>query len=154
LPGTVTTFTKERLEVLEENQKDLEMEILQEELFAPYVPEDKIRFWLYKFRGGDLQDPEHRQRLIDSFINAIYLFDDHFVITFNYKEGCKTVSLGDIMGAVDKTTSGSDTGALGAPKLTIFLQAKTLDNAYCKAFRGLLLFYHAHKKAHKSYINI
>ncbi len=38
---------------------------------------------------------------------------------------------------------------LSAPKLTIFLQAKTLDNAYCKAFRGLLLFYHAHKKAHK-----
>ena len=87
-----------------------------EELFTPYVSEDKIRFWLYKFREGDAQDPEHRQRLVDSFINAIYLFDDHFVITFNYKEGSKTVSLGDIMGVVEKTTSGSDKGALVAPK--------------------------------------
>jgi hypothetical protein len=32
---------------------------------------------------------DHRRRLIDSFVNAIYLFDDYLVITFNYKEGTK-----------------------------------------------------------------
>ncbi len=124
--GIFTTSTKERLEALEENKKQLELEITMEELFNSYVSEDKIRFWLHKFREGDLQDPEHRQRLVDSFINAIYLFDDHFVITFNYKESSKTVSLGDIMGAVEKVTSGSDKGALVAPEksksLTCFFQ--------------------------------
>lgn len=119
--GVFTTSTKERLEALEENKKQLELEITMEELFNPYVSEDKIRFWLHKFRDGDCQDPEHRQRLVDSFINAIYLFDDHFVITFNYKEGSKTVSLGDIMCAVEKVTSGSDKGVLAAPeKATCF----------------------------------
>ena len=39
---------------------------------------------------------DHRRRLIDSFINAIYLFDDKLVITFNYKEGTKTITFAEI----------------------------------------------------------
>ena len=30
---------------------------------------------------------EQRQALVDTFINAIYLYDDKVLITFNYKEG-------------------------------------------------------------------
>jgi len=112
--GIFTASTKERLEALEENKKDLEMEILQEELFAPYVSEDKIRFWIHKFRDGDLQDPEHRQRLVDSFINSIYLFDGHLVITFNYKEGSKTVELRDVLNVTNNVETFSDLGALVA----------------------------------------
>ena len=37
-----------------------------------------------------------RQKLIDSFVNSIYLYDDHFIITFNYKNTSKKVSLKDI----------------------------------------------------------
>ena len=39
---------------------------------------------------------DHRRRLIDSFVNAIYLFDDYLVITFNYKEGTKTITFAEI----------------------------------------------------------
>jgi transposase-like protein len=91
--GVFTSSTKERLEALEQSKDELETDIALEELFRPFVSEDKVRFWLHKFREGDLSDPEHRQRLVDSFINAIYLYDDRFVITFNYKEDSKTVTL-------------------------------------------------------------
>ncbi|MDR2360005.1 MAG: hypothetical protein LBD85_01820 [Oscillospiraceae bacterium] len=64
--GILTPSTKERLESLEQAKEELEMDILQEELFRPFVSEDKVRFWLYKFREGDLQDPEHYQRLVDA----------------------------------------------------------------------------------------
>jgi hypothetical protein len=94
--GIFTTSMKERLEKLEDSKKELEVEILQEELFRPWVALDKIRFWLHKFRDGDLQDTEHRQRLVDSFVNAIYLYDNKIVLTFNYKDGTKTISLKDI----------------------------------------------------------
>jgi hypothetical protein len=104
--GIFTSTTKERLEALENAKKELELDILQEELFRPYVSEDKIRFWIYKFRDGDLQDPMHRQRLVDSFVNAIYLYDDKIVFTFNYKDGSKTVSLKDIDNCSDLVFSG------------------------------------------------
>ena len=97
--GILTPSTKERLEALEEARKELEIEILQEDLFRPWIAPEKVRFWLYKFRDGDLQEQAHRQRLVDSFVNAIYLYDDKIVLTFNYKDGSKTVSLKDIEGS-------------------------------------------------------
>ena len=48
--------------------------------------------------------------------NGIYLFDDRLVITFNYKEGCKTISLCNIMSAIDKDVLCSDLSAASAPK--------------------------------------
>ena len=55
---------------------------------------------------------DHRRRLIDSFVNAIYLFDDYLVITFNYKEGTKTITFAEIEEAF-----GSDLSSLTAPNI-------------------------------------
>ena len=46
--------------------------------------------------------------LIDTFINAVYLYDDKVVITFNYKDGTKTVTFDQI--------KGSDLDCPGAPQ--------------------------------------
>lgn len=48
------------------------------------------------FRALDVTNPAHRQRLVDSFVNAIYLYDDKIVLMFNYKEGSKTINFSDI----------------------------------------------------------
>ncbi|MDL2274096.1 hypothetical protein LJC34_06110 [Oscillospiraceae bacterium OttesenSCG-928-G22] len=45
--------------------------------------------------------------LIDTFINSIYLYDDKIIITFNYKDGTKTITFDDI--------KGSDFDCSGAP---------------------------------------
>ena len=75
---------------------------------------------------------DHRRRLIDSFVNAIYLFDDYLVITFNYKEGTKTITFAEIEEAF-----GSDLSSLTAPsELVMNTHSKSiihLDGAfYCK----------------------
>ena len=46
-----------------------------------------------------MTDKEQRQRLIDSFVNAVYVYEDKIVFTFNYKGGAKTISLDDIQGS-------------------------------------------------------
>jgi len=78
---------------------DLEVKILQEEIQRPLMTDGFLRFFLHKFRDIDITNQEQRQRLIDIFVNAIYLYDDKIVFTFNYKEGSKTVSLKDIEGS-------------------------------------------------------
>lgn len=63
-------------------------------------------------RGNDtISTKEGKQRLIDGFINAIYLYDDKITFTFNYKDGTKTVFLSE----VNCTPSGSDLKCLAAP---------------------------------------
>ncbi|MDY5595693.1 MAG: hypothetical protein SPF59_08605, partial [Oscillospiraceae bacterium] len=48
------------------------------------------------------------QRLIDSFVNAVYLYEDKIILTFNYKDGSKTITLADV--------EGSDLSSFGAPR--------------------------------------
>jgi hypothetical protein len=50
---------------------------------------------------------DQRQALVDTFINAIYLYDDKVLITFNYKEGTQTVTFGEAAEAASKG-NGSD----------------------------------------------
>ena len=67
---------------------------VQEKLAKPKVTEEFVRFWLLRFRKLDMTQPEQRQALVDTFINAIYLYDDKVLVTFNYKEGTETVAFG------------------------------------------------------------
>jgi Site-specific recombinases, DNA invertase Pin homologs len=113
--GIFNKSTKERLDELETVKSDLEVKIIQEEMHRPMLKKEHIIFWIHRFRKLDITKPEQRQRLIDSFVNAIYIFDDKLVITFNYKKACKTVSLCDIIDAVDKTAPRSDLCAVDAP---------------------------------------
>ena len=111
--GILTSSTKERLETLETQKKELEAKIAEERLAKPKLSEDFVRFWLTRFRKLDLSQKEQRQALIDTFINAIYLYDDKMLITFNYKEGTETVSFAQATEAVTREI-GSDLDCLTA----------------------------------------
>ena len=113
--GILTSSTKERLEALEAQKKDLEAKIAEEKLAKPVMKEEFVRFWLLHFRKLDLSQKEQRQALVDTFINAIYLYDDKVLITFNYKEGTETVSFSEATEAAAKEKS-SDMDCLGAPQ--------------------------------------
>ena len=113
--GILTSSTKERLEALEAQKKDLESKIAEEKLAKPVMKEEFVRFWLHRFRKLDLSQKEQRQTLVDTFINAIYLYDDKVLITFNYKEGTETVSFSEATEAAAKEKS-SDMDCLGAPQ--------------------------------------
>ena len=110
--GILTSSTKERLEALEEQRKELQAHIAEEKLAKPKMKEEFVRFWLLRFRKLDMTQPEQRQALVDTFINAIYLYDDKVLITFNYKEGTETVTFGE----ASKAEESSDMSARGAPE--------------------------------------
>ena len=94
--GILTSSTKERLDELEETKSKIEVSILQEQMHKPLLTREQFTFWLTRFRKTDVTVLEQRQRLIDIFVNSIYIYDDHAVITFNHKDGTKTVSLKEI----------------------------------------------------------
>ena len=105
--GILTPSTKTRLEELESSKEDLEVRIASENLIRPKVDAQFVTFWLHRFRKLDVRQQAHRKMLIDTFINAIYLYDDKIIITFNYKDGTKTITFDEI--------KGSDLDCPGAP---------------------------------------
>ena len=115
--GILTSSTKERLEALEEQRKELQARIAEERLAKPKMKEEFVRFWLFRFRKLDMTQPEQRQALVDTFINAIYLYDDKVLITFNYKEGTQTVTFGEAT-EVASEGNGSDLDCFTAPRKT------------------------------------
>ena len=106
--GIFTPSTKQRLDELEETKSQLEVSILQEEMHKPLLTREQIAFFIYRFRKFDVTKREQRQRLIDSFVNAVYLYEDKIILTFNYKDGSKTITLADV--------EGSDLSSFGAPR--------------------------------------
>lgn len=113
--GILTSSTKERLEALEAQKKELEIRITEEKLAKPKLSPDFVRFWLTRFRKLDPHIKNHRETLINTFVNAIYLYDEKVLITFNYKDGLKTISLGDVAASAAPEGSGSDLDGLGPP---------------------------------------
>jgi len=69
--------------------------------------------WLLRFRKLDMRLKDQRQVLVDTFINAIYLYDDKALITFNYKEGTQTVTFGEAA-KVASAGNGSDLDCIPA----------------------------------------
>ena len=114
--GILTSSTKERLEALESQKKELEIRITEEKLAKPKLSADFVKFWLTRFRKLNPQIKSHRETLVNTFVNAIYLYDDKILLTFNYKEGTKTISLDDVAALAVSGENGSDLGCLAPPK--------------------------------------
>ena len=117
--GIINASTKQRLDELEERKKDVELQIIQEEMKRPMLAREDIVYWICRFRTLDISKLEERRRLIDSFVNSVTIFDDYILITFNYKEGETRVSFEDI--------ESSDLSSVGGPK-------KPLKSADFKGF--------------------
>ena len=60
------------------------------------LTEEKIVFWISQFKGGNIADKAYQRAIIDVFVNAIYLYDDRIVLTYNFKSDARTISLADI----------------------------------------------------------
>ena len=90
--GIFNEHTKQRMDELDKARKELNILILQEETQRPRLTKEQILFWLHKFRGLDMSRKDHRQRLIDSLVNAVRLRDDGSIMfIFNGKEGAQTI---------------------------------------------------------------
>ena len=113
--GLYTRTTKERLEALEIQKDELTAKIADEKLKKPSFNEDFIRFWLMKFRKFDISQKKQRKVLIEIFVNAIFLYDDRMLITFNYKDGTQTVRFEDALKADGVEGKSSDLSSSAGP---------------------------------------
>ena len=101
--GAFSEAINERLSSLEKSKKDIETAIIQKQIKRPFLTKEQIRFGIEKFKTLDIDTQDGRQRLIDGFINAVYLYDDKITIIFNYKDSTTTVSIDEYKSSDNKT---------------------------------------------------
>ena len=89
--GIITPTTKSRLVELESEAANIDRGIARELIAEPKFTQEQIAFSLSRFQHGDTEDESYRMSLIDTFLNAVFLYDDDkLVLTLNYDgEGSK-----------------------------------------------------------------
>jgi len=94
--GVANASVKNRLDELEAKKADLEISLAREEIQKDPITKEQIVWWISRFKDGSLDDPEYRKAIVDIFVNSVFLYDDKLVITFNWKDGTKTVTLAEL----------------------------------------------------------
>ena len=102
--GAFNDRIKSRLDALNEQKAQITASIADLELASGFrLTRDHIAFFLRQFRDADLEDRACQKRLIQTFVNSVFVFDDRIEIVYNYTEGNNTVTL-------DILTSETDGG--------------------------------------------
>jgi len=95
--GIFNEATKKRLDELDAQRAEIEAELSHLELVRSWqITRDYVLFFLTDFRNGDVKSPEFQKRLIDTFINAIFVYDDKITLTFNYSGDNRTITLAEV----------------------------------------------------------
>ena len=105
--GIFTPSTKQRLDELEARKEEILVNIQTAELQKPKLTREQMTAWSEQFRHGDPTNREFQKRLIDTFVNAVYVFDDKLVLTYNYQHGTQTISLDEIESALSSDFDGA-----------------------------------------------
>lgn len=91
--GIITKTTKARLSELEAEQERLTHSITVETCRNTGLSREQLIFLFDMFRAGDMRDLDFRRRLIDTFVNAVFVYDDgRLKIVYNFREGNETVT--------------------------------------------------------------
>lgn len=105
----------EKIESVEKQKAALESDLTKLRLASSIrFTESEVSAWLMQFCKGDLLDVEFRRKIIDVFINSIYLYDDRIIIFYNIKGG-KQVTYMDVVESTEPPSDSSTVDALPPP---------------------------------------
>ncbi|MBO4819247.1 MAG: hypothetical protein J5528_03815, partial [Firmicutes bacterium] len=57
---------------------------------------EEIVDWISQFKYGNIDDKQYQKEIIDIFINSIYVYDDKYVFTYNFKDNTDALTLEEV----------------------------------------------------------
>ena len=67
--------------------KEIELEIARECTKYPILTVEKVRFFMEKFTRGDVHDFYFREKLVETFVNKIEVYNDKITVSYNVQDG-------------------------------------------------------------------
>lgn len=95
--GIWNSSTSAKLKSLEDAAEDLRQSVeMMKFSQSQLLDHDRVEFFLRRFKKGDRNDPRFCRQMIDMFVNAVYVFDDHIDLVTNNCEGNQRFPLDDL----------------------------------------------------------
>ena len=95
--GIWNSSTSAKLKTLEDSAENLRVSIEMLRFSqSQLMDRDRVEFFLHRFTTGDRNNPVFRRHVIETFVNAVYVFDDHLDIVTNNAEGNQRFPLEDL----------------------------------------------------------
>lgn len=124
-----------RMAELDAQRADIEAQIATETAAKDIrLTKDFIKAYFYSLRQKDFSDRDAQKELIDTFVNAIFVFDDGTIkVTFNYADGDpSTITLQELQQA-------SDNGELFGYCPECSTKPHTLEHFFVQVFQNVFV---------------
>ena len=119
--GVWNASTSAMLKDLEDNAENLRSSIdVMKFSQSQLMDKDRILFFLHQFTTGDRTDPLLRQHIIETFVNAVYVYDDHLKVVINNLEGNQRLPLESLPECSDNDASGVPIVTHPNTKVTVY----------------------------------
>ncbi|MBR1677784.1 MAG: recombinase family protein [Clostridia bacterium] len=94
--GYATDTLLKRLGELEKQRNEINDSITKEKLKSPIFTQEHFKMALCNFRKIDITKQDGKRKIIDTFINSIFLYDDHLKIVYNGNGKEETITLDEL----------------------------------------------------------
>lgn len=95
--GIFNEATKLRMDELNGQKAELESAMAAAKLREDLgLKKEHILYFLHRFAEMNYTDEECQKRLIKTFVNSVFVYDDKVVLTFNYSGDDRTITLHEI----------------------------------------------------------
>ena len=126
--GIASDALMKRLAMLEEQKKVVEGSIEEEKEKSPVFTKDQFCMALYNFRKIDVNTQEGKRKLIDTFVNSIFLYDDRLKIVFNGGAKNEEISLSELESSYSIQAGQAESYAELDPKMRPSNAVVTVDD--------------------------
>lgn len=99
--GIVTVTTRARLLELEKEQARLSAKLDSARAALIHITRADVLAWLSLIQTGDLQDEQFQAALFQTFLKAVYVYDDRLVLLCNFLGDENEIPLSELSGLAD-----------------------------------------------------
>lgn len=137
--GIITDTTKERLLSLEADKKSIQGKIASAKAEIVTISREDLISGLSAFRDGNIKSRQFRARLFDTFLVAVYLYDDDLKIVFSFSGDKNSATFKLKSDTVSKDAIDNLDSCSHAVKLAPPNSAHTNSDASIYMFDGLVV---------------
>ncbi len=132
--GLAAETLLQRLDGLESEKVAIEGELAYFQSLKFGLSEEEMLFFLRQFLSPGNDWTEYKRRIINSFIQQVFLYDDHFLVYYNIQKN----GVQDFNSVVLTEGSGFDELSLSSIQgaLSCFIAVLGLFSLYCNVFPG------------------
>ncbi len=93
--GQAAKIITEQITKRQKERTEIEKQIANEKIHYPILTVQQVKFFMERFKSGNINDMKYRKALVDTFIRKIILYDDRMTILYNIQDGQNSVLSGE-----------------------------------------------------------